>query len=439
MTPLRSSTPYQPKGWIVGRGRLVPSRKRRNLILLVAAVVLTLWGLQVSGVILNGPVPLPSTTTEAVATANSWALPGRDVAHTSALANSSSVQGRIAWQFEAGPTLRAAPAIADGRVFLATGDDKLVALNEATGGLLWERNLPLLTGASPAVTRSAAYLTMRDGQVIAFDVENGDTLWTFQAADAFFASAVIYQGVVYAASWGGIIYALDAIDGRELWTFETEGRIVAAPSFAGHLMAVAIDDRLLYVVDISDAGKRLIYDTGRIIVESPVFAGDRLLVSTGKGRFAAIDQTKIEYSFERMARYWRQQWFVWRLQDNPPVPKGHVWGRRLAGDVELSAPAVANGVAYVASADGRVHAMSVAEGDLLWTYDAGVAIQTSTTVFGDRVYVGTDTGDVLGLSVADGTVAWRTRVEGLLEGPIIVTGNALYVTSREPGMLFAIR
>jgi outer membrane protein assembly factor BamB len=438
LAPLRTAAPYEPKGWIVGRGRLAPSKKRRNSILLAMAVVLSLWGLGVSGVIFNGPVPLPSTTTEAVVAADSWALPGRDVAHTSAVPDHSFVPGRIAWQFEAGTTLRAEPSISGDRVFLATGEGKLVALGKGTGELLWERDLPLLTGASPVVTGSTAYLTLRDGQVIAFNVETGDTEWAFQAPDAFFAPAVIHKGVVYAASWGGIVYALDAIDGRKLWTFETEGRIIAAPSFADNLMAVAIDDRLVYIVDIIDAGKRLIYDAGHIIVESPVFAGDRLLVSTGKGRFIAIDQSKVEYSFERMARYWRQQFFIWRMQEQLPVPKGHIWGRTLVRDSELSAPAVADGVAYVASANGQLHAMSIADGEILWSYDAGVPIHTSPTVSGSHVFVGTDDGDILGLNIADGILVWQMRVSAPLQGAIIMTEDALYATSREPGVLFAV-
>lgn len=438
LTPLRTVVPYEPKGWIVGRGRLVPLKKRRNFILLAMAAVLSLWGLWVSGVIFNGPVALPSTTMEAVVAADSWALPGRDVAHTSAVPGHSFVPGRIAWQFEAGTTLRAEPSISGDRVFLATGEGKLVALVKGTGELLWERDLPLLTGASPVVSGSTAYLTLRDGQVIAFNVETGDTEWAFQAADAFFAPAVIHKGVVYAASWGGVVYALDAIDGGKLWTFETEGRIVAAPSFAGNLMAVAIDDRLVYIVDIIDAGKRLIYDAGSIIVESPVFAGDRLLVSTGKGRFVAIDPSKIEYSFERMARYWRQQFFIWKMQEQLPVPKGHIWGRTLVRDTELSAPAVANGVAYVASANGQLHAMSIADGEILWSYDAGVPIHTSPTVSRSHVFIGTDSGDILGLSVADGMLVWQMRVSAPLQGAIIMTDDALYATSREPGVLFAV-
>jgi outer membrane protein assembly factor BamB len=439
LTPLRTVAPYEPKGWIVGRARLAPPKKRRNASLLAVAVVLSLWGLWVSGVIFNGPVALPSTTREAVVAADSWALPGRDVAHTSAVPDHSFVPGRIAWQFEAGTTLRAEPSISGDRVFLATGEGKLVALGKETGELLWERDLSLLTGSSPVVTGSTAYLTLRDGQVIAFDVETGDTEWAFQAPAAFFASAVIHEGVVYAASWGGVVYALDAIDGRKLWTFEAEGRIVAAPSFADNLMAVAIEDRLVYIVDIIDAGKRLIYDAGHIIVESPVFVGDRLLVSTGKGRVAAIEYSKIEYSFERMARYWRQQFFIWRMEEKPPVPKGHIWWRTLVRDVELSAPAVANGVAYVASANGQLHAMSIADGEVLWSYDAGVPIHTSPTVSGSHVFVGTDDGHVLGLSIADGIVVWKIRLSAPLEGAIIMTEDSLYATSREPGVLFVLR
>jgi outer membrane protein assembly factor BamB len=415
------------------------SRKWRRLGLLFAAIALPLWGLWLSGAISNRHVPLPSTRVEATIGTEGWALPGRDAAHSSAMPINSRVQGDILWRFETNSTLGSAPAVAQGKVFLTTGDKRLFALDERTGALVWERNLPALTSASPTLTDDLVYLTLRDGQVIALDVMNGAIRWTFQSPNLFSASAVIHRGVVYAASWGGTVHALDAVSGLELWTFQTEGRIVAPLAFAENLMAVAIDDGLVHIIDTVDAGKRLTYSTGFIVLESPVFTHDRVLVSTAKGRIAAIDPSKIEYPFERGLRYWRQQLFIWGLQPHPPIPKGHVWGRKLAGNVELSSPAVANGVAFVASADGQVHALNVTDGDSLWTYDAGVRIQTFTTVAGNRVYVGTDDGDVLVLDVTDGSVEQRIHLGTPLRGSVVVTDGALYVTSQEPGMLFAVR
>jgi outer membrane protein assembly factor BamB len=164
-----------------------------------------------------------------------------------------------------------------------------------------------------------------------------------------------------------------------------------------------------------------------------------LLVSTGRGRIAAIDPSKIEYSFERAFRFWRQQFYVWGLQEDPPVLKGHVWGRRLGGDVAVSSSAIADGVAYVASADGRVHAMAISDGELLWSYDAGAQIHTSAAVAGGRVYVGTDDGDVLALDRANGTLVQRMPMGHQLYGLIVVTDDELYVTSSEPGVLICIR
>ena len=252
-------------------------------------LALAVWGLWASGVILTGPVPLPATQVNAVAAADSWALAGRDVAHTSAIPIHNGFEGREVWRIEMPEPLRAPPAVSGDQVFLGTGDNRFIAFDAADGQVIWERKLSLLTSTAAAVTSDAVYLTARSGELFALDRHSGEELWRFEGDSAFFASPIVYRGVVYAGAWNGALYAVDAQDGRELWTFQADGSIIAPPAFQGDLMALPIDDRLVYVIDLATGQKRLIFDAGHVLVESPVFTGDHLLISTGRGRLWAVD------------------------------------------------------------------------------------------------------------------------------------------------------
>jgi outer membrane protein assembly factor BamB len=82
------------------------------------------------------------------------------------------------------------------------------------------------------------------------------------------------------------------------------------------------------------------------------------------------------------------------------------WQRELGG--RLSAPVVADGRVFVASADEHtVHALDADSGESLWDYTAAGRVDSAPTVFEDRVLFGSRDGRVYCLRVSDGALAWR--------------------------------
>jgi len=59
-----------------------------------------------------------------------------------------------------------------------------------------------------------------------------------------------------------------------------------------------------------------------------------------------------------------------------------------------SSPAVAGGVVYVGSDDGRLYAFKARGGRRLWSRSTDGAIRSSPAVAGNRVFVGSDDGRV---------------------------------------------
>jgi outer membrane protein assembly factor BamB len=60
----------------------------------------------------------------------------------------------------------------------------------------------------------------------------------------------------------------------------------------------------------------------------------------------------------------------------------------------VSSPAVANGVVYVGSWDGKLYALQARTGSDLWSYKIGSTISSSPVVVNGMVYVCSDGGDV---------------------------------------------
>ena len=131
-----------------------------------SARILLVWGLWVSGVIFTGPVPHAGDADQrANVDADDWAMAGRDAAHTAAVtAPMAASKVRSSGGSRSQPPLPAAPAVSDGQLFLGTGDNRLVAVDSASGDVLWDRRLSSVTVTTPAVTPGAVYVMVRDGR-----------------------------------------------------------------------------------------------------------------------------------------------------------------------------------------------------------------------------------------------------------------------------------
>lgn len=169
----------------------------------------------------------------------------------------SNVRGlRLAWSFNlaAGPNA-ATPLVHDGVIFVYSNRDQVDALNAATGDVLWtyKRQLPAVASGLPMrVKRNMAlyddklYLATGDNQMVALDVKTGEPVWESPTGPASGGPLVVKGSVIEGlfrgdrmptaptpagavppvtqspcATCGGFgrIVGLSAADGKDLWNF----------------------------------------------------------------------------------------------------------------------------------------------------------------------------------------------------------------------------
>ena len=95
----------------------------------------------------------------------------------------------------------------------------------------------------------------------------------------------------------------------------------------------------------------------------------------------------------------------------------------------MRGPFVAEGRVYVADGDVIVHALSLADGKVVWSAAERLALPSDLAVIGGRLYVGTQDGMVLALSTADGSVAWRTPLGKAAIHTPAISGNAVAIST----------
>jgi outer membrane protein assembly factor BamB len=217
-----------------------------------------------------------------------------------ALVALASKDGAQKWRYATkGAVLHAPVAFGDLLIFSNAGD-KVYAVERATGKWRWqyERETPdeftVRGHGGVTVAGKLAFAGFADGNVVALDAATGDVVWVRSlAADKtqfvdVDTTPVIDGGVLFAASSSGGLFALDVTNGTEKWrapingasdvTLEN-GRLYVAAAETG-LYALDRGGHVLWREGLSRAG-----DPAR-----PVIDGNYLFLSTAADGLYVVDK-----------------------------------------------------------------------------------------------------------------------------------------------------
>ena len=76
------------------------------------------------------------------------------------------------------------------------------------------------------------------GRMVALDDETGGVFWDRRLPLPVFACATVANDVVFTATFDGTLYALAAADGRTLWSAKLRAGVNACPAVAGDLLVL---------------------------------------------------------------------------------------------------------------------------------------------------------------------------------------------------------
>jgi outer membrane protein assembly factor BamB len=224
------------------------------------------------------------------------------------------------------------PIVQDGIVYNAI-QQALSACRASNGQRLWSRAIDedmLLT--SPIVADGILVVGGYYHGLLAFRAQDGQPLWSRDLGSGVNASPLSTDGVIYAGS-GGVVFAIDLLDGRLLWQ----------------------------------------HDAGSVAVVSPAATADGVLYVSG----LTWDPDGVHDTVHAL-----------RAPDGKPM-----WSRLFRNPNPIgSVPpglTVANGVLYVGSHSGQLHALRAADGRLLKTLTTEGRISGAPTVANGLVSVST--------------------------------------------------
>lgn len=306
----------------------------------------------------------------------------------------------------------------------------------------------------PAVEGNTLYAADVTGVVMALDRMNGDVKWKKDLELPVSGAVGAGYGLVLLGTLQGEVVALDASSGEEKWRSRVTSEVLAPPATNGDVVVVQTQDDRLIGLDASTGDQRWTYDSTPGVLTlrgtgAPVVTNHLAVAGLSTGKVVALDT--------------RNGVPVW--EQRVAIPQGRSELERIVdidGGLLLS-----GGTLYVASYQGRMAALELESGRVLWQRDAssyaGVAQgfgsvyvslasgtvegvdERSTTalwsneslarrqlsapeVFSSYVAVGDMEGYLHLLSQVDGRFVGRTRIDsdGLRARPLVV-GDMIYV------------
>ena len=271
------------------------------------------------------------------------------------------------------------PAVADGLVFFGAGDGGVYAADAATGVLQWSFRTGDVVHASPAVAGGTVYVGSFDSRLYALDARSGQLKWSFQAGldpaihnqEGFQSSPAVDGGVVYVGCRDAHVYALDAATGKRLWSYPTgKSWVIGTPAVRdGVVYAGTSDSSRFMALDAKTGRLRFNVDTKAYVFSSAALAGPRAYVGCHNGALYAIDagSGRIDWTFRTdgsKADPLKLLDAELRLDQAAFAPVTGDFGDMYVdfyrfttiGGI-LASPAVAGGIVYFGSLDGKLYAL----------------------------------------------------------------------------------
>ncbi len=237
------------------------------------------------------------------------------------------------------------------------------------------------------------------------------------------------SGVVYAADRRGTVKAVSASDGKEVWSVnlaEKSGWFSSSPALLSGGVTVAGghvyvgSEAKVYALNTNDGSQAWKTNVAGEALSRPVVSDGLVLIHTSNGQLQALNESDGAV-----------KWTV-----NLDMPSLSLRGE--------SAPATAYGAAIVGGDNGRVSAVLMQQGQMIWQQRISQAtgpteidrlsdVDTTPVIVNGVVYALAYNGNLTALDLRSGQIMWKRELGSVSN--FIVDGNRIYMIDQNDRVL----
>ena len=250
------------------------------------------------------------------------------------------------------------------------------------------------------------YVGDRRGWIRALDPRDGTTLWHRSTEWPLSAGPVVGNGLLLLGDRKGRIYALDPDSGNDLWQATLSSEVLAPPRQVRGVVVARSADGRVFGLD-AETGRRLwIFE--RTLPPLTLHGAGAPAVAGGNA-VVGLENGRL---------------VALRVEDGDVLWEREVQEQRGVSDLERMAdiaadPVIDRGLALAVAYQGAVAAFRMVDGAEVWRRE--IPSHRGLASADEHVYVADDDGRVWALDRENGATAWRQdALEGLaLTGPVV--------------------
>ncbi len=244
----------------------------------------------------------------------------------------------------------------------------------------------------PASDGTRIYAASADGNVVAIDPENGSRLWRTDLKLDLTAGPGVGEDSVAVMAADGLLIVLEAATGVERWRADIDGESLAYPLIDDDLVIVQTIDNRLRAVSVFDGTPRWTVEQSTPALTlrgsaTPVQIGSSVIAGFDNGRLVSVDTGSGDLDWESML--------------SPPSGRSDL--ERLS-DIDGRLAVIGQDI-YAAGYQGSLAAVAAESGQVLWQRE----ISTYVGVAADwnNLYTTNEQGEVIALTRRTGAESWR--------------------------------
>lgn len=321
--------------------------------------------------------------------------------------------------------LKLKPYLDGDALYVADHDGLLSAVNRMDGRKLWQVETGLAVSAGVGGGSGMLVLGSSNGEIVAYHQKDGSEAWRAKLSSLMLSVPAVEMGAVVARTVDGSLEAFAATTGAKLWSYKYS---VPALSLHGTGSPIVVAGAVLSGMDNGRLSALSLRD-GRLLWETPV------AIPSGRSELSRMVDVDMPVLVDRGLLYAGsyQGRIVALSLDGGQI----VWAANNSIYNEMS---LDQDHLYVADENGHVWSLERLVGATVWMQDKLHARPVSgPALLGRAVIVGDFEGYLHAMDTADGRFVARHRVgdAGINESPLVVDDVA-YVLSRD-GLLTALK
>jgi outer membrane protein assembly factor BamB len=244
----------------------------------------------------------------------------------------------------------------------------------------------------PVFYKNTGYIIDYKGHLQAFTINTGKVVWETDLNVPASGGLTLANGKLFLGTSKGEVIAIDAKNAKELWRTQLSSEILSRPAIAKGILVTKTIDGRVYGLNVADGNQSWVYDRSVPHLtlrgnSSPLINNDIVITASDSGKLAALS-----------LKHGRLLW-----ETTIAVAKGRNQLERVI-DMDVD-PVVVDDVIYVAGYQGRIAAVKLGSGQLIWSRD--FSSYSGLYVDAYRVYITDAQGQVWALNRYNGSTLWR--------------------------------